>query len=166
MSSPTSGVSIPVFVSGLFLAYFFAVVLKGTPFALPPSGRLSAGVDVMPLGDGLGAARAWTGPRGRSSTSCRHLHLQRARHGPVGRCWDAFRHLILPAIALGTIPLAIIARITRRACSTSSASTTSGRPGRRARERTVICRHGLRNAILPVVTIVGLQLGASCPAPS
>src|SRR3954453_16975019 len=40
------GISTPVFVLGLLLAFFFAVVLKGTPFALPPSGRLSSGVDV------------------------------------------------------------------------------------------------------------------------
>ena len=43
------GVSIPVFVLGLVLAYIFAVLLKGTPFALPPSGRLSPGVSVTPL---------------------------------------------------------------------------------------------------------------------
>src|SRR6188474_2202604 len=43
------GVSVPVFVLGLLLAYIFAVVLKDTPLALPPSGRLSTGVDVVPL---------------------------------------------------------------------------------------------------------------------
>ena len=37
------GVSVPVFVLGLFIAFVFAILLKGTPFALPPSGRLSAG---------------------------------------------------------------------------------------------------------------------------
>ena len=39
----------PVFVLGLFLAFIFAMVLKDTPFALPPSGRLSSGVEVIPL---------------------------------------------------------------------------------------------------------------------
>src|SRR5918992_609130 len=43
------GFSTPVFVLGLVLAYIFAVTLRGTPFALPPSGRLSSGVSVIPL---------------------------------------------------------------------------------------------------------------------
>ena len=43
------GVSTPVFVLGLLLAYVFAVLLKDTPLALPPSGRLSPGVTVIPL---------------------------------------------------------------------------------------------------------------------
>ena len=81
--------------------------------------------------------------------------------GQFGAAADAFRHLILPAIALGTIPLAIIARITR-----SSLLEVLGQDYvRTARakgvtERTVVVRHGLRNALLPVVTIIGLQLGA------
>ena len=50
------GVSIPVFVLGLILSFIFAVVLKGTPFALPPGGRLSAGLIVIPL------AEAWACP--------------------------------------------------------------------------------------------------------
>ena len=74
---------------------------------------------------------------------------------------DAFRHLLLPAIALSTIPMAIIARITR-----SSLLEVLGQDYvRTARakgltERTVVLRHATRNALLPVVTIVGLQLGA------
>jgi len=74
---------------------------------------------------------------------------------------DAFRHLLLPALALSTIPMAIIARITR-----SSLLEVMGLDYvRTARakglgERSVILRHATRNALLPVVTIVGLQLGA------
>ena len=74
---------------------------------------------------------------------------------------DAFRHLILPAIALGTIPLAIIARITR-----SSLLEVLGQDFVRTarakglKERSVILRHATRNALLPVVTVIGLQLGA------
>ena len=81
--------------------------------------------------------------------------------GQWGALVDAFRHLILPAIALGTIPLAIIARITR-----SSLLEVLGLDYvRTARakgldERTVVLRHATRNALLPVVTIIGLQLGA------
>ena len=108
------GVSIPVFVLGLLLAYVFAVLLKDTPFALPPSGACRPGVTVDPAGRRLGPGgpdrAAADGPRLRLE----HVHLQRA---PDAGQWsafvDAFRHLILPAIALGTIPLAIIARMTR-----------------------------------------------------
>ena len=45
------GVSIPVFVLGLLLAYVFAVGLRGTPLALPPSGQLSAGIGFVPLAE-------------------------------------------------------------------------------------------------------------------
>src|SRR5918992_622212 len=45
------GVSTPVFVLGLLLAFLFAVVLRSTPFSLPPSGRLSAGIGYMPLAE-------------------------------------------------------------------------------------------------------------------
>ena len=74
---------------------------------------------------------------------------------------DAARHLILPAIALGTIPLAIIARITR-----SSLLEVLGQDYVRTarakglKERSVVIRHATRNALLPVVTVIGLQLGA------
>ena len=87
---------------------------KGTPFALPPSGRLSPGLDVVPLVEAWGLEDL-QGPRGRSSTSSPNMYtLNALRHRPVGRSsCDALRHMILPAIALGTIPLAIIARITR-----------------------------------------------------
>jgi ABC-type dipeptide/oligopeptide/nickel transport system permease component len=73
---------------------------------------------------------------------------------------DAVQHLILPVIALGTISLAIVARITR-----SSLLEVLGLDYiRTARakgvgERSVLRKHAFRNAMLPVVTIIGLQLG-------
>jgi peptide/nickel transport system permease protein len=73
---------------------------------------------------------------------------------------DAFRHLLLPAIALGTIPMAIIARITR-----SSLLDVLGRDYVRTANAKgltswlVLTRHALPNAMLPVVTIIGLQVG-------
>ena len=73
---------------------------------------------------------------------------------------DAVRHLILPAVALSTIPLSIIARITR-----SSMLEVLGQDYvRTARakglfERAVIVKHAFRNALLPVATVVGLQVG-------
>jgi peptide/nickel transport system permease protein len=74
---------------------------------------------------------------------------------------ESIRHLILPAIALATIPMAIIARMTR-----SSLLEVLGQDYvRTARAkgmipRTVLLRHGLRNALLPVVTVIGLSVGA------
>ena len=73
---------------------------------------------------------------------------------------DAVRHLVLPAIALGTIPLAIIMRITRA----SVVEVLSEDYVRTARakglsERLIDGRHVLRNALLPVVTVIGLQTG-------
>ena len=151
------GVSIPVFVLGLLLAYVFAVVLKDTPSRCrrrAGSARASAS---SPLAERMGP-RGLQGPPGRSSTSVRHLHARRARSPASGTSLvDAFRHLILPAIALGTIPLAIIARITR-----SSLLDVLGLDYMRTArakglgERLVVVRHAMRNALLPVVTVIGL----------
>jgi peptide/nickel transport system permease protein len=154
------GVSIPIFVLGLFLAYLFGVILKETPFSLPPSGRLTAGTSVVPL-----AAR-WSleglaGPPRLILDFISNMYIFNAiLSGQWGLLRDAVSHLILPAIALGTIPLAIIARITR-----SSLLDVLGQDyvrtarAKGARERRVVLRHGLGNALLPVVTIIGLQLG-------
>ncbi|HEX2370090.1 MAG TPA: ABC transporter permease, partial [Acidimicrobiia bacterium] len=73
---------------------------------------------------------------------------------------DAVQHLILPALALATIPMAIIARITRSSLLDVMGSDyirTARAKG--AVERRVVIHHGLRNSLLPVVTIGGLQLG-------
>ena len=155
------GVSTPVFVLGLFLAFVFAVLLKDTPFALPPSGRLSPGVTVIPLAVSWGLEEL-SGAARSILDFVSNIYLFNTL---VTAQWatfaDAFRHLILPAIAVGTIPLAIIARMTR-----SSLLEVLGLDYvRTARakglgERSVIVRHGMRNALLPVVTVVGLSLGA------
>jgi peptide/nickel transport system permease protein len=155
------GVSIPVFVLGLFLAFIFAVVLKDTFFSLPPTGRLSAGTQPDPIAVAWGLSELSGPPRtildfvGNMYTINALLTL----NGPL--FVDAFRHLILPAIALGTIPMAIIARMTR-----SSLLEVLGQDYvRTARAkglmpRIVMFRHGLRNAMLPVVTVIGLSIGA------
>jgi peptide/nickel transport system permease protein len=73
---------------------------------------------------------------------------------------DAFRHLILPAIALGTIPLAIIARITRSSLlEVLGLDYVRTARAKGVKERSVVIRHATRNALLPVVTVIGLQLG-------
>jgi peptide/nickel transport system permease protein len=154
------GVSIPVFVLGLVLAYLFGVILKDTPFALPPSGRLSAGTSVHSLA-ALWGLQGMGGPPRLVLDFVSNMYtfnaLFTANWGLLG---NVLSHLVLPAIALGTIPLAIIARITR-----SSLLDVLGQDyvrtarAKGARERRVVLRHGLGNALLPVVTIIGLQLG-------
>jgi len=155
------GVSVPVFVLGLILAYVFAIILKDTPLSLPPGNRLSSGVSVVPLAEVWGL-ESMTGPPRAILDFISGLYIF---SGLISGQWaaaaDAFRHLILPAIALGTIPLAIIARISR-----SSLLEVLGLDYvRTARakglgERAVVLRHATRNALLPLVTVIGLQLGA------
>lgn len=155
------GVSIPVFVLGLLLAFLFAIVLKDTPFVLPPSGRLSSGVTVAPLVQVWGL-QSLTGPPRAILDFVSGIYTFTALiTGQWGALGDAFRHLILPAIALGTIPLAIIARITR-SCLLDVLGLDYVRTARAKglNERGVVLRHAARNALLPVVTIIGLQLGA------
>jgi ABC-type dipeptide/oligopeptide/nickel transport system permease component len=81
--------------------------------------------------------------------------------GNLAAFWDAVRHLILPSVAVGTIPLSIIARMTR-----SSLLEVLGEDYIRTarakglRERIVLVRHAMRNAMIPIVTVVGLQTGS------
>lgn len=131
------GISMPVFWLGLLLVFLFAVKLGW----LPPSSRLSVGFNIEPI-TGLNV-------------------LDSLLRGNLAAAWDSIRHLILPAIALGTIPLAIIARITR----TSLLEVLNQDFVRTAKAKgldfmTVTMKHALRNALLPVVTVVGLQVGA------
>ena len=153
------GVSMPVFWLGLMLQFIFAVVLKNTALALPPSGRLSAGVTLDPL------YVTWDWQvSGGLRTLLDFLSNIVLFNALITGNWavlgDSLKHLILPAIALGTIPMAIIARMTR-----SSLLEVLGLDYiRTARakglgEGAVILRHGLRNAMLPIVTIIGLQFG-------
>jgi peptide/nickel transport system permease protein len=154
------GVSIPVFVLGLVLAYIFAIILKDTPISLPPSGRLSSGVTVEPLVEVWGLQSLTGPPRAILDFISGIYVFSGLITGQFGAAADAFKHLILPAIALGTIPLAIIARITR-SCLLEVMGLDYVRTARAKglRERAVILRHATRNALLPVVTIIGLQLG-------
>jgi ABC-type dipeptide/oligopeptide/nickel transport system permease component len=155
------GVSMPVFWLGLMLAYLFALVLKGTPFQLPPSGRLSPGLSIPPFYEVWG----WEVNIKTFSGSLMHFFSQLNVFNALVT-WrldflaDAIKHLILPAVAVGTIPLAIIARMTR-----SSMLEVLGQDYiRAARAKGVprlmmITKHALRNALLPLVTIIGLSFG-------
>ena len=131
-----TGVSFPVFWLAIILKYIFSINLGW----LPPSQRLDIAYTISPI----------TGM----------YVLDGLLRGQFGAVLDALRHLVLPAIALGTIPLAIIVRMTR-----SSMLEVLGQDYiRTARakgvlRRSVVNKHAFRNALIPVVTVVGLSFG-------
>jgi peptide/nickel transport system permease protein len=154
------GVSMPVFWLGLMLAFFFGVVLKDTPLALPPSGRLPSGYQMVPFYVAWGLA-----PDSDSATPLmifisRLYTLNAMLTLNVQGFATSIRYLILPAIAVGTISMSVIARMTR----SSVLETLNQDYVRTARakglsERSVVFRHAVRNALLPVVTVIGLNFG-------
>ncbi len=153
------GVSMPVFWLGLMLAYVFSILLKDTLLWLPPSGRLTSGVDLRPLYETwqLNASGNWK----TALEFFSNMYVFNALvTGNIPALMDALRHLILPALALGTIPMALIARITR-----SSLLEVLGQDYvRTARAKglkpwPVVMKHSLRNALLPIVTVTGLSFG-------
>lgn len=130
------GVSMPIFWLGLMLIYLLAVKYS----VLPMMGRLSMGIDV-PVVTGLVVVDALIG-------------------GRFGAVWDAVRHLVLPAVTLATIPMAVVARITRSAMlEVLNKDYVRTARAKGMSEIVVILRHALRNAFLPVVTVLGLNLG-------
>ena len=136
MSASLLGVSMPVYWLGLLLVYLFAVNLHW----LPPSGRLGVGVQLQPI------------------TGFYILDAILRLNFPA--LLDVLSHLILPAITVGTIPLAIIARITRSAMlEVLSQDYIRTARAKGLIERWVIMKHVLKNALLPVITIIGLQFG-------
>ncbi len=130
------GVSIPVFFLAILLKYVFAVKLG----LLPTVGRISATVDL--------------------AHPTNFYLLDALLAGDFNAFWDAFKHLLLPAIALGSIPLAIIARITRAAVlDVQNEDYVRTARAKGLPPRVVDERHIFRNALLPIVTIIGLQAG-------
>ncbi len=140
MALATLGNSMPVFWWGLILIMCFSVGLEWTPV----SGRIGIEFD-PPLRSGFmlidAAIADW---RGEES----------------GAWWSAVQHLILPALVLGTIPMAVIARMTRssmlevlREDYMRTARAKGLSPAR------IVLHHGLRNALIPVLTVIGLQVG-------
>jgi len=154
------GVSMPVFWLGLMLAYVFAIGLKDTPFWIPPSGRLSSGISIAPLVDTYHLENL-SGPWGTIVTLASNTVTFNALiTGNFAVLRDALWHLILPCVAVGTIPLSIIARMTR----SSLLEVLGLEYVRTARakgllERVVVLKHAMRNALLPIVTVVGLSVG-------
>lgn len=138
MAGSLIGVSLPVYWLGLLLIYLFAINLHW----FPPGGRVSVdiGFNFKPL------------------TGFYVLDALLRLDGVALK--DVLAHLILPAIALGTIPLAILARITRSAMlETLSQDYIRTARAKGLPERWVILRHALKNALLPITTIAGLQFG-------
>ena len=131
------GVAVPVFFLAFVLKYLFAVRWG----LLPPSGYQTAGLgatEVTGFGvlDGI-LTREWDAT------------------------WDTVRHLLLPALALSSIPFAVVFRITRASVlevMDDDYVRTARAKGLRA--NTIRTRHIMRNALIPVVTIIGLQVGA------
>jgi ABC-type dipeptide/oligopeptide/nickel transport system permease component len=154
------GVSTPVFVLGLLLEFAFAILLKDTIFWLPPSGRLSSGISLPSLIEvwKLEDLAQW---QETILTFLSRMYLFNALITTNWEAfWDAVRHLILPAIAVGTIPLAIVARMTRSSIlDVLGLDYIRTARAKGLRMNQVVFRHAVRNALLPVVTIIGLSLG-------
>jgi peptide/nickel transport system permease protein len=131
------GVSMPIFWLGLMLIVLFAVTFK----ILPVSGRITIGMEPNHV-TGL-------------------YLLDSLLTGNIDAFIDALRHIMLPAIALASYSTAIIARMTR----STMLEVIKQDYIRTARakglfERGVILSHALRNAMIPVLTVIGLQLGS------
>ena len=130
------GVTIPVFFLAFLLKYVFAVKLGW----LPPSGRQDVRLDATHITN--------------------FFVLDGILTREYDASWDAIKHLILPAIALGTIPLAIIVRITRASVlEVVNEDYVRTAEAKGLTTAVIRRRHLLRNAMLPVVTTIGLQLG-------
>ena len=154
------GVSMPIFWLGLLLAYFFARTLGGTFLQLPPSARLTPGTDlpsllkVWDIEDATGLKRFIVM---FLSNSVLFNSLAQGKWSVFG---DALKHLILPTVTVGTVSIAIIARMTRGAML--DVLTQDYVRVARAKgliERVVIFKHAFRNALVPIVTIIGIQFG-------
>ncbi|MES2937121.1 MAG: ABC transporter permease subunit [Pseudomonadota bacterium] len=136
MATSLTGYSMPIFWWGLLLILLFSVQLGLTPV----SGRLGVEHYIEPT----------TG----------FLLVDSLISGEKGAFTSTLRHLVLPAIVLGTNPLAVVARMTRSAMlevlgeDYIRTARAKGLPPLR-----VVGVHALRNALIPVVTVIGLQVG-------
>jgi ABC-type dipeptide/oligopeptide/nickel transport system permease component len=137
MSVALIGVSLPNFWLGIMLIYF----LGGQLNLLPVAGRIEYGIEVRPI---------------------THLYLlDSLLTANFAAFWSALQHLLMPAFTLGTSLAAIVTRISRSSVlevMRQDFVTTARAKG--LSEKVVIWRHILRNAMITVVTILGLQLGA------
>ncbi|NRR20709.1 ABC transporter permease [Brevibacillus sp. MS2.2] len=130
------GVSMPIFWLGLMEQWVFAQELKWLP---------SVGRD-----DSRNPVEAIT-----------HFYiLDTMIAGQWDQLWEVIKHLILPGIALGTIPMAIIARITRSSMlEVMRADYVRTARAKGLTQFWVVYKHALKNAMIPVLTVIGLQTG-------
>jgi len=130
------GVSMPIFWLGLMEIMLFAVFLQW----LPSGGRLSTGIEIK---------------------SITNLFLVDSLiSGNIPGFIDALKHIIMPAMALATIPAAIIARMTRSSMlDVLQEDYIRTAHAKGLAERVVLFRHALKNAFLPIITIIGIQTG-------
>ncbi len=137
MSGALVGYSMPIFWWGMILILFFSVGLGWTPV----SGRISVWHEVEVV-TGFMLIDTWLSG------------------GGVEVFADALRHMILPAIALGTLPLAAIARMTRSSVlEVLREDYIRTAKAKGLKHRQVVMNHALRNALIPVVTVIGLMGG-------
>jgi len=130
------GVSIPTFWLGLILIIVFGLWLRW----LPISGRVD--------------------PRLGADPSQPFLTLTSLLHGNWAVAKDALRHLILPALTLAAWPAAIVARMTRASLIESFGQDyVRTARGKGLPEQLIVVSHAARNALLPVLTVVGLEFG-------
>lgn len=130
------GVSMPIFWLGLMEIILFAVILQW----LPSGSRIGTAYNIQPV--------------------TRLLLIDTLLQGNLDAFISAARHLIMPTIALATIPTAIIARMTRSSMlDTLQEDYIRTAHAKGLSERVVLYRHALKNAMLPVITIIGLQTG-------
>ena len=155
------GVSMPVFWLGLMLAYVFALALKDTPFQLPPSGRLSPGVLTTPFWEVWGLSLSSSGFLHTLLDFASRMNILNALlSGNFELLGDAIKHLILPSVALATIPMALIARMARSAMlDVLGQDYIRTARAKGLHQRSVVLKHAFRNALLPLVTVIGLSLG-------
>jgi dipeptide transport system permease protein len=136
MGASLTGYSMPIFWWGLLLILSFSVWLGWTPV----SGRIAIQYDIAPV----------TG----------FMLVDSLLASDKGAFHSALSHLVLPAIVLGTIPLAVIARMTRSSMlevlREDYVRTARAKGAGRLR---IVAVHALRNALIPVLTVIGLQVG-------
>jgi len=131
------GVSMPIFWLGLMEMMLFAVILQW----LPSGGRLDHSVEIEAVTN--------------------LLLIDSIIAGDLDALVDVLKHLAMPAVALATIPTAIIARMTRSSVlEVLQEDYIRTAHAKGLREQVVLVRHALKNAFLPVVTIIGLQAGS------
>jgi peptide/nickel transport system permease protein len=153
------GVSMPVFWLGLLLSYLFGFKLGW----LPPSARLSVGIEMKTIAETYGLNPS--GPIGSAINGLLDFFsnfyvFNSLVTGNPEAFVDSIKHLILPSIALGTIPMSIIARITRSTLlEVLGEDYVRTARAKGLHERVVLLRHAMRNALLPLITVIGLQFG-------